>query len=78
MELEKIKPVLKQVFPNQQYIEIGMTKGDIEDWDSVAHLTLIIELEEEFGINIAQNEIVKLDSISDIIELVSKKLNRAN
>lgn len=41
---------------------------DLEEWDSLAHVTLIGELEERFGISIPLDEAIELASVREILE----------
>ena len=47
----------------------------IPEWDSVAHMYLIIALEETFGINFGDTEIAGLTTVSAIIAAVEHRLN---
>lgn len=46
--------------------------GVIEQWDSLRHLQLIVSLEEEFGIQFTDSELVNMIDIPSIIETVTK------
>lgn len=37
--------------------------GDVEEWDSVAHLDLMSEIEQEFGVRFDLDEITTLTSL---------------
>ena len=50
------------------------TINDINSWDSLKHLQIIIQLESDFDININDQEAVKLVSLEEIILLVQNKL----
>lgn len=44
----------------------ALSPKDIEAWNSVYHLTLVMSLEEEFGVQFSPDEIVELDSVGAI------------
>lgn len=73
MEFNELLPVLKEVFPNCSRFDEKMTKKEISDWDSIAHLNLIIELEDTFKISFTTEEIQYIDSIEKILKLVNEK-----
>jgi acyl carrier protein len=75
MDLDDLIPVLKTVFPNLEQINEGLTRNDIPDWDSINHLNLIIELEDAFSISFSTDEIQQIDSVAEILKLVSQKHN---
>jgi len=45
----------------------------IETWDSVQHLNLVLALEGELGVQIAPEEIERMQSIAAVIELMEEK-----
>lgn len=44
----------------------GIEADDIEGWDSLGHLTLIMEIESHFGIKFETDQISKLNSVDEI------------
>jgi len=72
--LNKLNEVFKSVFNKDLNIEITTTKDDIEEWDSIGHLNLIIELEETFNISLSKDQIENLNSISNIIDILKTNL----
>ena len=49
-------------------------RGEIESWDSMAHLVLISEVENSFGITFEDEEIVEIYTVSDLKAFLKKKL----
>jgi len=52
-----------------------LKRGDYESWDSMAHLILISEIENEFGIFFEDDEVVDIWTVADIRSLLSKKIS---
>jgi|TARA_B100001063_G_C16559684_1_gene450315 acyl carrier protein len=48
--------------------------NDIEDWDSLTHIMLIVETEKEFNIKFISSEISNWDNIGDMITAIENKL----
>ena len=44
----------------------------VGNWDSVQHLNLVLSLESEFGVAVPPEDIDKLRSVGDFIDLVEK------
>ena len=53
-------------------IKDGLTYESIAQWDSVAHMSLITALEDEFDIMIEIDDVIDLNSVSKAYEIVSK------
>jgi acyl carrier protein len=66
---EKLKRILKSVFRlNIETVPDDIAYGECAQWDSLSHLTLILTLEEEFGVTIPDEEVQHLISLSLIKE----------
>ena len=72
---ERIEKVIRQVFSGLDGKEINAawTSDDIEGWDSIGHLTLIVAVEKEFGIKFEVEELFKIKSFSDIDQILQEK-----
>ncbi len=49
------------------------TAADIEEWDSLAHVTLMFLIEQEFGIQFAGEEFARLEDVGALQTLVEAK-----
>ena len=74
MENTKIKQVMSAVFEiSLESIADDASSDNIENWDSLRHLNLILALEEEFGVSIPDEEVGNLVNYK-LIELVINDL----
>ena len=61
--LEKYNKIFKDVFGvNEEVLGEGFTFKDVSQWDSVAHLSLISELEEAFDVLFESEDILHYGS----------------
>jgi acyl carrier protein len=80
MDKEKIKEELNYVFqkvfddPSLKIFE-SMTAKDVEDWDSLSHIRLIVEVEKHFSISLTTKEVKSLPNVGEFIELINRKKN---
>ena len=51
-------------------INLNSTPKDIEEWDSIATINIIIAIEDEFGIKFKLKDIQDAKSVKDFLELV--------
>ena len=51
-------------------ISLKTTSSDIDQWDSVATVNIIVALEEEFGIKFKLEDIQTVKTVQDFVELV--------
>jgi len=69
---------VKQVMSNIFNVEINLIGNDsspdnIENWDSLKHMSLIVALEEEFDIEFSDEDIVDSMNYALIINILNSK-----
>jgi len=73
----KINVEKTEVFDKEDIdIRDSMTANDIEEWDSLAHITLIIAIEKRFGIKFTVTELARLSNVGEMIKLIEKKTQK--
>jgi acyl carrier protein len=50
------------------------TADDVEEWDSLSHVQLVVALEKAFGIKFTSREILSWDNVGDLVDCIGKKL----
>ena len=73
MNFENLKPIIIKVFSEEKILEIGMKKNEILSWDSLGHLNLILEIEDDLGISFTKEEIEKIDSFQILLDIINSK-----
>ena len=75
-EMEKIKKIFTEVMGlsliPEDFLDLKMS--DIEEWDSLANMNLLMEIESVYDIRFSIEEMTKLNSIADITKTVSEKV----
>lgn len=77
MELiqEKLSEVFCDVFEDDELvITPEMTADEVEDWDSLMHVNLMVAVEKRFGIRFSSSEIARLQNVGQLIALIHKKI----
>ena len=73
--LSKIQEVFKASFDvDPQTVSMDTTASDIPLWDSVGHLSLASSLEEAFGITLDVDDLMEMESVRDIVRVITPKL----
>jgi len=76
MENLKLKQIMSTVFDVPlETITDDASSDNIENWDSLRHLNLILALEEEFGVTIPDEEVGNMVNYK-LIELVINDLQK--
>jgi acyl carrier protein len=74
----ELTDVFREVFDDAS-IEIrdAMTAKDVEEWDSLNHINLIVAVEQKFGIRFTTKEVSNLANVGEFIALIASKLSKA-
>ena len=67
----RLRDCFREVFPDleDEQIETAV-RADMSEWDSLATLTLLAVVEEEFGLQLDDEAIAKLTSFSGVRDVV--------
>ncbi len=70
----RITEVFRDVLDNEAIVLTRETTADdIEEWDSLAHISIIVAIENEFDIKFDLMDIKPLKNIGEFIDLIKRK-----
>jgi len=73
--MSKQESVFHEVFEDKSLkITADTDADDIDEWDSLSHITLVMEMENAFGVRFALGELAELQNVGDMANLILKKL----
>ena len=74
---ERLERVFREVFEDEA-IELSddTTADDIDAWDSLTHVQLIVAVEEEFSCKFSTVEVMRLKNVGEFIKLIDRKKGR--
>lgn len=70
---ERLNEVFRDFFDDDE-IELTpeTTAEDIEDWDSLNHITLMAAVEEEFGVRFTMGQVSGMKNVGEMAEIIAK------
>jgi acyl carrier protein len=73
---QKLTAIFQEVFddPGLQ-ISDRTTAKDVEQWDSLSHINLIVATEKAFGLTFTTKEVKGLANVGDFVELIARRPN---
>jgi acyl carrier protein len=75
--LSRLNEVFRDVFDDDDLaVDRESTAEDVEGWDSLMHVTLLINIEKAFGVKFTSSEVARLRSVGDLLDLIEAKLGR--
>lgn len=71
---ERLNEVFRDVFDDDT-IEVNenTTANDIEDWDSLNHITLIDAVESEFGVHFTMGEVSGMKNVGEMAQIIKER-----
>jgi len=75
--LSQLQEVFRTVFDDEALaISRETTAQDIEAWDSVQHVTLMLEVENVFRVRFSTSEMAYLKNVGELADLIEAKQKR--
>lgn len=71
--LARVQRILRETFDDDTLTvtpEIG--PDNFGEWDSVAHVKIVLAVEEEFGIQFATSDISRITSVAALLSLIER------
>lgn len=76
--MERVNEIFRDVFDDEDLIITDSTNSDdIEDWDSLEHISLIISMEKEFNLKFDIKEVNKLENVGQMVDMIREKLEES-
>jgi acyl carrier protein len=72
--LTTVAEVIKERFGHDGVLTCETVASEVDGWDSVAHVELILELEERFGIRLTTGEAANLPNVGALVAVIQKHL----
>ncbi len=73
--MEKIQDIFRDVFDDEELIVADSTSSDdIEEWDSLSHIQLVVAVEKAFGLKLTSKEILSWEDVGEMADAIPAKL----
>ena len=76
MELyDRLNNIFREVFDDDSIkITPEMTANDVDGWDSLSHVNLIVAIETRFGIKFSRKELLVFKNVGDLLKSINSKI----
>lgn len=72
---EQLNEVFRDVFDDEDItVNDATTADDIEDWDSLEHINLIVAVEKKFSIKFNMGEVNKFKNVGEMVDAIIAKM----
>lgn len=74
--LETIREIMVDVFDLDDDFELtpDTSADDIDEWDSLSHIRLVVAVERQFGVKFKNSEIEGLKNVGEFVSVIDSKL----
>jgi len=73
--LESLRELMSDVLDvDDIVVDENTTAHDVEEWDSLSHIRLIVAIEQRFGIRFKNSEIENLQNVGDLVKVIDAKV----
>lgn len=72
---EKLNEVFQDEFDDEELtVNDATTAADIEDWDSLEHINLVVAVEKKFNVKFNIGEVNAMKNVGEMVDYIIQKL----
>ena len=80
MSRDEIYKIINEIFCSvfddaNLVINDSTTSSDIEDWDSLEQINLVVAIEKKFNIKFSMNEVIEFKNVGEMVDKIMSKVN---
>jgi acyl carrier protein len=72
--IERMRPVFDEVFSEPVVLRPTLSAHDVREWDSLAHVSLVLAVEHAFGIRFRVGEVEMTRNVGELADLIAKRV----
>lgn len=75
--LAQLQSIFDDIFLDEVVVTPELSAEDVEEWDSLLHISLVVAVEEAFGIKFRVGEVESTRNVGDFVSLIGRRLDSA-
>lgn len=74
---ERLNAVFQDVFDDETItVNENTTSADVEEWDSLAHIDLVLAVETEFGMKFTIGEATSMKDVGEMVDIILSRATK--
>lgn len=71
--IARLQPIFREVLDPELVVTEALDASTVPQWDSLNHISLIVAIESEFGVELSVSELASLRNVGDMVDLLEQK-----
>ena len=74
--LNLVQEIFRDILDNEDIVLTNeTTANDVEEWDSLSHIQLIVAIEKHFKLKFTSLEIMKWKNVGEMVDTIYQRIN---
>lgn len=69
----RLQAIFDDVFMDEVRLTPELSAKDVEEWDSITHVSLVLAIEEKFGVRFRVGEVESAKNVGDLVDLIAAR-----
>jgi acyl carrier protein len=74
--LARLQTLFDDVFIDEVVVTEELSARDVEEWDSLSHVSLVLAVEETFGVRFRVGEVESAKNVGELADLILRRLEK--
>jgi acyl carrier protein len=75
--ISRLQGIFSDIFLDPPALTPELSAADVEEWDSLTQISLVVAVEKAFGVNFRVGEVETTRNVGDFADLIAKRLQAA-
>ena len=76
--IARLQPIFREILAPELVLTEDLDASKVPEWDSLNHISLVVAIESEFGVEITAEELATLQTVGDMARLLASKVKKSN
>jgi acyl carrier protein len=74
--IARLQPIFRDILDPELVVTESLDASQVPQWDSLNHISLVVAIESEFGVELTAEELASLRTVGDMARLLEAKTTR--